>query len=145
MLTLSPTTLKGWKILVVDDEIDSLDVAAMLFGYYGAEVMQATTGKAGLQLAREHTPMFILSDLSMPNMSGWDLITALKTNPATASIPVIALTAHAMPGDRDNAMSSGFHNYITKPLNPETFVKDTLTMLQDIPTIAAALNNPSES
>lgn len=145
MLDLTPTTLQGWTVLVVDDEVDSLHVAAMLFGFYGATVLTASSGEEGLQLTREHHPHFILSDLSMPNVSGWDMIAELKQDPATASIPVIALTAHAMQGDRDKAIAAGFHNYISKPLNPETFVRDVLTMLQDIPSIATALNNPSES
>lgn len=145
MITLSPTSLQGWTILVIDDEIDSLDVAAMLFRFYGAAVLTANTGKAGLALAQAHQPMFILSDLSMPQVSGWDIIEALQADAATASIPVIALTAHAMQGDREKAIAAGFHDYITKPLNPETFVRDVLMMLRDVPAIAAALNNLSES
>ncbi len=145
MLTLSPTTLQGWTILIVDDEVDSLDVADMLFQFYGATVLTANNGEEGRKLAREHIPHFILSDLSMPNVSGWDMIATLKQDLATADIPVIALTAHAMQGDRDKAITAGFHNYVTKPLNPETFVRDVLTMLQDVPSIAAALKKNSES
>ena len=120
MITLTSTTLKNWTILIVDDEVDSLDVATYLFNFYGANVLTAENGEQGLQLAHEHHPLFILSDLSMPQVSGWDMIAKLKQDPTTADIPVIALTAYAMQGDRDKTISAGFHNYISKPITPET-------------------------
>ena len=133
---ISEELLKDWQVLVVDDEPDSLEVAELLLEMCGATVITATNGRDGLEKAAQHRPRFILSDLSMPDMSGWQLRRALAANLATANIPVIALTAHAMQGDRELAFAAGFHNYLSKPLIPETFINNVLTLLMDIPSIA---------
>lgn len=140
-IKLSSDTLQGWTVLIVDDEPDSLTVASMLLKYYGATVIEANNGVKGLELARSENPRFIISDLSMPGMDGWDMIVELKKDRRTAGIPVIALTAHAMAGDRTKAIAAGFHNYLSKPLVPETFVNDLLALLIDIPDIASDLDN----
>jgi CheY-like chemotaxis protein len=75
----------------------------------------------------------------MPNMSGWQMLHTLKNDIATRDIPVIALTAHAMKGDRQRAMEVGFHNYLVKPLQPETFINDLLRLIVDIPEFADRL------
>jgi CheY-like chemotaxis protein len=129
--------LQDWDVLVVDDDPDSLDVAARLLRFYSANVTTAINGKEGLDAVRAHRPRFIISDLSMPEMDGWEMLFELKNNRATQEIPVIALTAHAMSGDRDRAISAGFHNYLTKPLTPATFMKDLVILLLDIPELAA--------
>jgi CheY-like chemotaxis protein len=128
--------LRSQKILVIDDEPDSLEVATMLLEMYQAEVITATNGHEGLAAARKHHPLFIISDLSMPEMSGWEMLDALKQERTTLDIPVIALTAHAMEGDRNRAIAAGFHNYLTKPLRPDTFIRDLLKIVVDIPIFA---------
>lgn len=128
--------LKGRKILVIDDEPDSLEVVQILLEMYEVDVITATNGQEGLDEARKHHPIFILSDLSMPDTNGWEMLDALKLDQATLDIPVIALTAHAMEGDRNKAIAAGFHNYITKPLMPETFIDDLLKVVKDIPAMA---------
>jgi len=133
---MSEDLLKGWQVLVVDDEPDSLEVAQELLEMCGATVLTASNGREALDKAGQYRPRFILSDLSMPDMSGWQLRRALTDNLATKSIPVIALTAHAMQGDRELAFAAGFHNYLSKPLIPETFINNVLTLLMDIPSIA---------
>jgi CheY-like chemotaxis protein len=139
MTAVKPDLLKNWKVLVVDDEPDSLEVAKTLLEMYGAQVESASNGMAGLQHARNLTPDFIICDLSMPEMNGWEMVRELKKDRATAEIPVIALTAHAMEGDRQRAIAAGFHNYLSKPLNPYNFVNDLLNLLMDIPSTAAML------
>jgi CheY-like chemotaxis protein len=128
--------LKGKKILVIDDEPDSLEVATMLLEMYQADVITASDGREGLALARKAQPVFIISDLSMPEMSGWEMLNELKQDRTTLEIPVIALTAHAMEGDRQRAIAAGFHNYLTKPLRPESFIRDLLHIVVDIPAFA---------
>ena len=81
-------------------------------------------------------PRFVISDLSMPEMDGWEFLSALKSTVYTQDIPVIALTAHAMKGDRERAMAAGFHNYLTKPLTATTFMDELLTLLLDIPQLS---------
>ena len=142
---VKPDMLKGWKVLVVDDEPDSLEVAHTLLEMYGAQVATANNGEAGLASAREDRPNFIICDLSMPEMNGWEMVRELKKDRATMDIPIIALTAHAMEGDRTRAIAAGFHNYLSKPLNPYNFVNDLLKLLMDIPATAAKLNLSDEA
>ena len=136
--------LADYTVLVVDDEPDSLYIAQTLLEMVGAKVLTATNGYEGLEIVRKQYPFFIISDLSMPEMSGWEMLHHLKLDRETQDIPVIALTAHAMPGDRNRAISAGFHNYLTKPLNPETFISDLLILLIDIPEIMDTLNRAGE-
>jgi CheY-like chemotaxis protein len=138
-VTLRRDLLAGWPVLVVEDEPDSLEVAERILRFYGATVHTATNGKEGLEAARRLLPRFILSDLSMPEMDGWEMLFELKQDRATLDIPVIALTAHAMKGDRERAITAGFHNYLTKPLNPATFMSDVVKLLDNVPELAGAL------
>ncbi len=137
--SMRPDLLAGWHVLVVDDEPDSIEVARALLELCGATVQTANNGQAALDYIEAQRPDFILSDLSMPVLSGWDMLAILQKDRATRDIPVIALTAHAMRGDRERAIAAGFYNYLSKPLQPETFVYDTLRLLIDIPEIAALL------
>ncbi len=140
MNEMRPDLLKDWRVLVIDDEADSLLVAQTLLEMCGAIVYSAVNGKVGLELARQKQPDFIISDLSMPELSGWQMIQKIKTIPTLQDIPVIALTAHAMVGDRKRAIEAGFHNYLTKPLRPDTFINDLLRLLIDIPDLAKKLD-----
>jgi len=132
--------LAGWPVLIVDDEEDSLEVASFILGFYGAEVHIARNGREGLAVARQVRPEFILSDLSMPDMDGWEMLRELSMTPATQHIPVIALTAHAMRGDRERAIGAGFHNYLTKPLTAKTFIHQLLLLLLDVPEFNTQLS-----
>ena len=135
----SDDLMKNWYVLVVDDEADSLEVAQTLLEMCGATIFTAKNGQEGLEKAIQHRPRFILSDLSMPEMNGWQLLHALKNDLRTRDIPVIALTAHAMQGDCELGFAAGFHNYLTKPLVPETFINNVLTLLIDVPSLADEL------
>ena len=133
--------LNGWRVLVIDDEPDAAEVTKLLLEMYGANVTTASNGREGMERVTIHRPRFIICDISMPEMSGWEVIEQLKLDRSTASIPVIALTAHAMSGDRQKAIAQGFHNYLSKPLHPETFVQQLLTLLtDDIPELLPLLS-----
>lgn len=125
--------LAEWRVLVVDDEEDSLEVAKMMLEIAGASVLTASDGQQALQLIKATKPHFILSDLSMPVMDGWQLMHRLVEDRSTQDIPVIALTAHAMKGDRERAMAAGFRNYITKPLDASKFMGQLLAILITLP------------
>lgn len=131
--------LDQWTILIVDDEDDSLEVARFILDFYGAHVLSASNGKDALEVIQTHLPRFIISDLSMPVMDGWEFIYHLKANPQTANIPVFALTAHAMLGDRDRAIAAGYHNYLTKPLTASTFMRELIRMMVSVPSLKEAL------
>lgn len=140
MLDLPKDLLLGWDIVVIDDEEDSLEVAQIILDEYGARVHTASNGRDGLAVIREVRPKFVISDLSMPVLDGWGVISELKGDSATQDLPVIALTAHAMVGDRERAISAGFHNYLTKPLTVDTFIQDLVKLLVNIPELVNDLN-----
>ena len=132
--------LQGWKVVVIDDEPDSLEVASRILRFYGANVYTALNGKEGLELIRHQRPKFVISDLSMPEMDGWEMLFEIQQDRHIAQIPIIALTAHAMMGDRTRAIEAGFYNYLTKPLTPSTFMGDLLRLLLDVPDFHTALS-----
>ncbi|MFZ4828349.1 MAG: response regulator [Phototrophicaceae bacterium] len=125
--------LQGKTVVVVDDEPDSQFVAQKLLEMAGAIVVVADNGKEGLEKIRQHRPSFVVSDLSMPVMTGWQMVDEMKKDRTLQDIPVIALTAHAMSDDRPKAIAAGFHNYLTKPLMPENFINSLLRLVMDTP------------
>jgi CheY-like chemotaxis protein len=133
--------LENMTILLVDDEPDNLAVMEELLMMMGARVITASNGKQGLQQAVDNAPDVIMSDLSMPEMSGWELLFRLQKRDATKDIPVIALTAHAMAGDKERVLDAGFANYIAKPIDMIKLVTELPEMLKGIPTVNEKLYN----
>jgi len=105
------------KILLVEDNEMNRDMLARRLSRKGHEVLIALDGAQGVTLARSEIPDLILMDMSLPVMSGWDATRSLKADSETQSIPVIALTAHAVSGDREQAMQAGCDDYDTKPVD----------------------------
>ncbi len=132
--------LAGWDIVVIDDEPDSLEVARYILDFYGATVHTATNGREGLAQVEAVRPRFVISDLSMPEMDGWEFLHALQETTSVNNIPVIALTAHAMRGDKERALGVGFHSYLTKPLTATTFMDELLALLLQIPELSDYLS-----
>ncbi|MCL4249025.1 MAG: response regulator [Anaerolineae bacterium] len=113
-----------WTVLVVDDEPDNLEVITETLEFRGAKTCSAKNGEEGLSAYVEFKPAILLIDLSMPNIDGWQMRAKLKTNQHYGGEPMIALTAHAMAGDRERALAAGFDGYLTKPINVATLVED---------------------
>lgn len=126
--------------LTVDDEPDNLNVIVNLLQFYGGTVYQAEDGNEGLAMALQHTPHIIITDLSMPEMDGWEFHKKIREMSSFDSIPVIALTAHAMVGDQEKVMKAGFSGYISKPIKIREFLGEFLEILNDFPMITALLN-----
>lgn len=124
--------LSAWKVLIVDDKADNVAVAEAAMNFHGAQVKTATNGVEALSIMATFVPTVILLDLSMPEMNGWEMHNHIKANPSTANIPVIALTAHAMTGDRDKVLAAGFTGYIAKPYTISTLVDDIQTILKTL-------------
>ncbi len=116
--------LSTWSVLLVDDEPDNLEVVAETLGYFGVTVRTAENGERGMEVLRDFLPSMILMDLSMPKMDGWKMRSCVKADPRTAHIPVVALSAHAMVGDKERAIAAGFDGYLTKPINVPTLMED---------------------
>lgn len=108
-------------ILVVEDNAVNLELVVALLEEAGCEVLTAETGDAGLEIAQKVRPDLILMDVQLPGMTGYEVTRQLKANPATAAIPVIALTAQAMRGEEARAREAGCAAYVTKPLDTQTF------------------------
>ncbi|MCA9915918.1 MAG: response regulator [Anaerolineae bacterium] len=123
--------IKDWTVLIVDDEPDNLGVAQKVLLYNGAQVHIARNGLEGLTTLNDLTPTFILLDLSMPEMDGWEMFEKVRTMPALARVPVIALTAHAMAGDRERVFAAGFNGYIPKPFRINTLLDEIQKCLRD--------------
>ncbi|WP_372695711.1 response regulator [Immundisolibacter sp.] len=107
------------KILLVEDNEMNRDMLSRRLTRRGFEVLLAEDGAAGVARARSEAPALVLMDMSLPVLDGWEATRRLKADPATAGIPVIALTAHAMSEDRDRALAAGCDDYDTKPIDLE--------------------------
>jgi CheY-like chemotaxis protein len=104
------------KILLVEDNEMNRDMLSRRLARKGYEVVIAVDGQQGIEMARSETPDLILMDMSLPVVDGWEATRQLKSAPETQAIPVIALTAHAMAGDREKAVEAGCNDYDIKPI-----------------------------
>ena len=104
------------KILLVEDNEMNRDMLSRRLKRRGYEVVIAVDGQQGVEMARSEAPELILMDMSLPVLDGWDATRQLKAAPETQAIPIIALTAHAMAGDREQALEAGCDDYDTKPI-----------------------------
>jgi two-component system cell cycle response regulator DivK len=104
------------KILLVEDNEMNRDMLSRRLGKRGHEVVIAVDGQHGVDMASSETPDIILLDMSLPVMDGWEAARRLKADSATSGIPIIALTAHAMAGDREKCIEAGCEDYDTKPV-----------------------------
>lgn len=105
------------KILLIEDNEMNLDMLTRRLERKGYSVISAGDGLSGIEKANHESPELIIMDLSLPVLDGWDAAKKLKADNATNSIPIIALTAHAMKGDREKALNAGCDEYDTKPVN----------------------------
>lgn len=115
--------MKG-TILVIEDNEQNLYLVTFILEKNGYAVRAATDGRAGIDLAAELKPDLILLDIQLPVMDGYAVARNLRSNRQLSSIPIVAVTSHAMVGDRDKAMDAGCNGYIEKPINPDTFMAE---------------------
>ncbi|MFL6238928.1 MAG: response regulator [Actinomycetes bacterium] len=121
------------RVLVVEDNERSLKLACDVLQMRGFETIGARTGAEAVVIAASQQPALVLLDVALPDMDGVETLQALRANPRTATIPVVAVTAFAMKGDRERLLASGFDGYVSKPIDVATFVDD----------VAAHINAPS--
>lgn len=122
------------RILVIEDNPANLELMGYLLRCSGHEVLVATDGRGGLELAQLEGPDLIICDIQMPHMTGFEVALHLKANDRVKHIPLVAITAFAMVGDRERVLAGGFDGYLAKPIDPEAFVEQ----------IEAFLLKPSE-
>jgi two-component system, cell cycle response regulator DivK len=115
--------MKG-NILVIEDNEQNLYLVRFILEKNGYQVYTAMDGRTGIDLAGQLKPDLILLDIQLPVMDGYAVAGNLRDNLHTSSIPIVAVTSHAMVGDRDKAMAAGCNGYIEKPINPDTFMAE---------------------
>jgi CheY-like chemotaxis protein len=109
--------MTGTRILVVEDNERTLKLVRDVLLHAGFVVVEARSGEQGVELARESPPDLVLMDLGLPGMDGTEALHLLRDSPGTATVPVVAVTAYAMPEDRERTRAAGFDGYLTKPLD----------------------------
>lgn len=112
------------KILVIEDNPENMQLITYLLRTFGHIAIEATDGQTGLNIIIDQAPDLILCDLQMPGLDGYEVIRRIKQNPKLVNISIVAVTAYAMVGDQEKILATGFNGYISKPINPETFVKE---------------------
>ena len=120
---------RPYRVLVVEDVEDNRELVREVLLAAGFEVVEAADGLEALSRVREHAIDLILLDLALPVIDGWETLRRLKADPAHADTPVVALTAHAMAGDRERALRAGCSGYIPKPITVATFAAEVRSYL----------------
>jgi CheY-like chemotaxis protein len=118
------------KILLVEDNEMNRDMLSRRLVRSGYEVVMAVQGEEGVALAHSSAPDLVLMDMSLPVLDGWEATRRLKSDPATSGIPVVALTAHAMSGDREKAREAGCDDFDTKPVEYARLLSKIEVLLQ---------------
>jgi two-component system, cell cycle response regulator len=118
------------RILVIEDNLTNLDLMTYLLTAFGHVSLSAHDGEEGLYAAEHERPNLIICDLQLPRIDGYEVARRLKGHPELHAIPLVAVTALAMVGDRDRVLAAGFDGYIAKPITPETFVEQIERFLQ---------------
>ena len=110
------------RILVVEDNPTNLELLDYLLKSTGHEVLAATDGEMALELARREAPELIICDIQIPTLDGFGVARELKADAALRHIPLVAITAFAMVGDRERMLAGGFDGYVSKPIDPQVFI-----------------------
>jgi two-component system cell cycle response regulator len=113
----------GGRILVIEDNPINLELITYLLKAFDYTVLTATNGNEGIELAHSQRVDLIICDVHLPGMDGYQVARRLKEHPVLRNIPLVAVTALAMMGDREKALAAGFNSYISKPIIPENFIK----------------------
>jgi CheY-like chemotaxis protein len=118
-------------ILLVEDTMANRALAVKLLKAAGHEVIEAADGATGIVEARARRPDLVLMDLSLPGMDGWEALRRLRADGGTRDLRIVALTAHAMAGMRDEALAAGFDGYLSKPIDALTFAATVSSFVGD--------------
>ncbi|OIJ43365.1 response regulator [Massilia timonae] len=126
------------RILIIEDNPANIELMSFLLGAYGHTPLSAADGPRGVAAARSERPDLIACDVNLPGMDGFAVLAALKTEPSLSGVPILAVTALAMAGDREKVLAAGFDGYISKPIEPESFVAELEAFLAAAPAAASA-------
>lgn len=126
------------RILIIEDNPANIELMSFLLSAYGHAPLSAADGPRGVAAARSERPDLIACDVNLPGMDGFAVLAELKGDPALAGVPILAVTALAMTGDREKVLAAGFDGYISKPIEPESFVAELEAFLTPTPASAPA-------
>jgi two-component system cell cycle response regulator len=126
------------RILIIEDNPANIELMSFLLSAYGHAPLSAADGPRGVAAARSERPDLIACDVNLPGMDGFSVLAELKGDPALAAVPILAVTALAMTGDREKVLAAGFDGYISKPIEPESFVAELEAFLTPVPASAPA-------
>ena len=129
------------NILVAEDNAVNRELVRELLETHGYSVFEACNGQDALQMIAESPPDLLLLDLGMPVLDGFGVIRKIRDNPHWAKLPVLAVTAYSMNGDRDKIISSGFDGYLSKPINSHLLLQELTRLLQKIDGIKSQPRN----
>mgnify|MGYP001550884394 CR=1 FL=1 len=121
--------MNGKSILVVEDNPQNRELVVDLLSFAGARVITVPDAEAAIELAAREAFDLVLMDVSLPRMDGLEATRVLKGDPATAGMPIVALTAHAMKGDRERILAAGCDGYVTKPIDTRAFAAEVAKYL----------------
>src|SRR5215211_3055169 len=133
------------RILIIEDNPTNLDLMTYLLSAFGHTPLTAHDGEEGLQAAQRETPDLIICDLQLPRLNGYEVARWLKSHPGLRAIPLVAVTALAMVGDRDKVLAAGFDRYISKPIDPQTLVALVERLLQHTSGVTPSAVGPPTS
>jgi two-component system, cell cycle response regulator DivK len=111
-------------VLLVEDNADNREIYSIILRNTGYTVLEAVDGEAALEMTRMHLPALILMDISIPKIDGYSVTRILKADSSTGMIPIVALTAHALPGEEDRAREAGCDGYMSKPVAPKRVLEE---------------------
>lgn len=131
------------RILIIEDNPANIELMSFLLSAYGHAPSSAADGPRGVAAARSERPDLIACDVNLPGMDGFAVLAELKGDPALAGVPILAVTALAMTGDREKVLAAGFDGYISKPIEPESFVAELEAFLTSTPAPASAPAAPA--
>lgn len=123
-MIVEPSARLGQTILLVEDNEDNRIIYTTVLRHVGYDVIEAQDGVQAIALARQAKPDLILMDISIPEIDGWEATRILRKDPETSTIPIVALTAHALQDDREKAAQVGFTSYLAKPVEPRAVVAE---------------------
>ena len=112
------------KILIVEDNEKNIYLMNFILKNKGYEVIEARNGKKGIELAAKEKPDLIIMDIKLPDIDGTEATKEIRKTKDGSKVPIVAVTSYALPGDKEKALEVGCNGYITKPINPDTFIKD---------------------
>ncbi|MBZ0315528.1 MAG: response regulator [Anaerolineae bacterium] len=120
----------NWQVVVVEDEADSMELVCGVLEHYGIASVAAETGEDAVELLNRLTPTMLIIDLALPQLDGWGVLQAVRSNPVTQDVPCVAITAYYTPILASRALKAGFDACFPKPLNSRTFIADLYRIME---------------